>query len=148
MGRAILAVVLGYLTMAVIVFVCFSVAYQVLGADGSFEEGRFASSMAWNAMSIVVGLVAAWFGGMICARVAPRPRPLYALIILVLVFGALSAFMAMNEDKIPGSRSGDVGQFEAMTKAVMPVWISFLNPIIGAIGLFIGGSRARRGKTS
>jgi hypothetical protein len=148
MGRAILAVVLGYLTMFVIVFVCFTGAYLGLGADGAFEEGTYAPSIIWLAMSIVVGFVAACFGGNVCARVASRPRPLYALAVLILLFGALSAAGAMMEGGEPGVRSGDVGNFEAMTKAVMPAWIAILNSIIGAIGVFMGGGRARRGQTS
>ena len=45
----------------------------------------------WIALTIVLTAIAAVVGGCICARIAPRPGPLYVLIGLVLVLGLAMA---------------------------------------------------------
>ncbi len=78
MLRAIGSVVVGYLTMAVIVFGGLTVAYISLGADRAFEPGGYDISKVWLSVMFVVGVVAALAGGFgpEPAIALPTPRPL------------------------------------------------------------------------
>jgi len=71
MGRAILAVIVSYLVMAVFQFVVFSGVWTALGADGAFEAGSYDVSGTWIAQSLVVWLVAALLAAS-CARASHR----------------------------------------------------------------------------
>jgi hypothetical protein len=51
MVRSIVAVVVGYLVLAVGIFVGFSLLYLILGADGSFQAGSYKVSTTWVAVS-------------------------------------------------------------------------------------------------
>ena len=44
----------------------------------------------------------------------------------------------------PGPRGEDVSLMEAAAKSKQPGWLAWLNPVAGAIGLFVVGGRARR----
>ncbi len=103
------------------------------------------ASGTWIAVTFVLGLIAAVLGGFVCARIAPRPRPLYALIGLVVVLGLIGAVGTMFAED-PGPRSGDLDNLEAMMSAVTPLWVAFVNPVIGVIGVLLGGRRATRGQ--
>lgn len=142
MGRAILGVILGYVTMAVFVVVVFSAAFIVLGPDGAFREGAYTPSATWIVLSIVLSFVAALLGGIVCARIAPRPGPLRFLVGLVVVLGIVSAVAELAEDREPQVREADVSTFEAASKAEQPLWVSLLNPVIGVAGVLVGGRGA------
>ena len=145
MARTILGVIAGYLTMFVAVFLMFTVAYVALGTDGAFKPGSYDVSGVWIAISMVLGLVAAVAGGVVCAAVARNPKAPILLAVVVIVLGvllALPALMSPNGES-PGIRTGDVGNMEAMSKAKIPAWISLVNPVIGAVGVLIGGGMRR-----
>jgi hypothetical protein len=144
MLRAVLGVILGYLTMAVLVFVLFTAAYFAMGADGAFQPGSYDVSTLWLGVSIVLGFVAAVVGGIVCAAISRLPKPPLVLAVVVLVLGILSAIPVLTTS--PGDqeiRPGDVSNMDAMMKARQPVWTAFLNPVIGVVGV-LTGARLRR----
>ena len=146
MGRAIGSVVLGYVAMAVVVFVCMSVAYLLLGTEGSFRAGSYEVSGAWLVVTLVVGLGAAILGGFVCAAIAKTARPTRVLAAVVLVLGLAMAMPALT-DSDPGDervREGEVAMFDAMQEARQPNWVMLLNPLIGAIGVLVGAGLRRR----
>ena len=116
-----------------------------MGDEGAFREGSYEASGTWIAVTFVLGLIAAVLNGFVCARIAPRPRPLYALIGLVVVLGLIGAVGTMFAED-PGPRGDDVDNLEAMMNAVTPIWVAFVNPVIGVIGVLLGGRRATRGQ--
>src|SRR5262245_50184510 len=130
MGRAIASVIVGYVAMAGVVFVLFTLAYLILGASGSFKPDSYDVSMTWVFISIVVGLLAGVAGGYACALISKLPKPPTVLALLVLVLGVLSGIPVLMDKTDPGPRTGEVSNFEAMTKAKQPMWIVMLNPII------------------
>jgi hypothetical protein len=145
MLRAIAGVVLGYLTMAVLVFVLFTAAYLAMGVDGAFRPGSYDVSDAWIAMSVVVSLGAAIAGGFVCAAVSRLPKPPLVLALLALVLGVLSAIPHLTaEAGEPKERTGDVSNVDAMMAAKQPVWIALANPILGAAGVLVGARLKRR----
>jgi hypothetical protein len=150
--RAILGVIAGYIAIAVAVFALFSVAYLSLGAERAFRPGVYEVSGLWLGVSLVLGLVAAVVGGLVCAGIArPRSRAPIALAVLVVVLGAAQAALVMStEDARPLERAADVGNLQAMSNARTPPVALLVNPVIGAVGVLIGarlaGKRAPAGR--
>jgi uncharacterized membrane protein YeaQ/YmgE (transglycosylase-associated protein family) len=70
MVRKILAVVGGYVVMAVFVFVTFTLTYLTLGTEGSFQPNSFEVSGLWIVASIVLGFIGAVLGGLISITIA------------------------------------------------------------------------------
>jgi len=140
MGRAILAVIGGYVLMFVAVLVSFAVAYLVLGADGSFKEGTYDITVLWGGVSIVLGLAAAVAGGVVAAMIAKKgsnaPKVLAGVVLVVgLVF---SAIQLTSDRPDPGPRVGEVGFNDAMMKAEQPTWFTFMTPVLSAVGVLVG----------
>lgn len=140
MGRSILAVIAGYLAMAVGLFLMFTTAYLLMGAGGAFQAGNYQVSMLWIVLSFVVSLAAALVAGYVCAMIARSMGAPKFLAGLVLVLGLLQAgWLVVHPNPDPGARTGDVPNFEAMTKAQTPLWVTIIMSVIGAGGVMIGG---------
>jgi hypothetical protein len=143
MVRSILAVVAGYLAMGLLVFVLFSAAYLLMGADGAFRPGTYEVSALWLASSFVLGLVAALVGGYVCAVVARGGRAPLALACLVLILGLVAFALSQRGDGGDAVRAGRVSNSEARQRARTPAWVALLNPVVGAAGVLVG-ARLRR----
>lgn len=140
MGRTILAVLAGYATMFAVVFVCLAAGFAALGPEGAFEPGGYETSTLWLAIMIVVGLVAAVLGGVVCAAVARRRGAVLGLAVFVLLLGLAMAVPVLTAgDEAPKVRPEGVAMSEAMMEAKQPVWVALLNPLIGAGGALLGG---------
>jgi len=126
--RTGLGVVVGYAAMFVVMFIVFTGAFVLLGADGAFKEGSFEPSMVWIALSLVVGFVTALMGGWVCTKIAPSQ----------------GALMAMAED--PGARTDELSSMEAMMQAVTPVWVAAANVVVGVLGVWAGGKGGAKSK--
>ena len=146
MLKNILGVIGGYISMAVVVFVCFTIAYLVLGAEGSFQEGTYDVSFVWVIISIVLGFLAAMLGGFVCILIAGKKKAAMFLAGLVFVLGiifAIPAMSASDEDK-PLIRDSSVDNMEAMQNAIQPTWMSLLNPLLGAFGVMVGAGLRKK----
>ncbi|MBN1302260.1 MAG: hypothetical protein JW995_13675 [Melioribacteraceae bacterium] len=140
MLRNIGGVIVGYIAIFITIFVSFTVAYLILGSEGSFQEGTYKVSTAWIFVSILLGLIAAVIGGYISVLIAKNSIAGKILAGLVLILGILTGIMDMNRDlsEYPLARDGSVDNMEAMTNARQPSWFLILNPILGAAGVLIG----------
>lgn len=145
MLRATLAVIAGYVGLAIALFIGFTLFYLAIGTERAYEPGTFAVSTLWIAGSLPIGLVAAMCGGAICRLIARRHRPVVALAVLALVLGAAEAVFWIASDHVAEPRPDDVAVFDAAGKSVQPDWVAFANPIIGVVGILIGGRACRRG---
>ncbi len=142
MGRAIAAVVSGYVTMFAFVFISLSIAYLVMGPERSFLPGSYAVSTNWALVSLVLSFVAALCGGWVCGKVATTRKPVVILASIVVVLGLAMAIPTLQApDPSTLVRSGDVGNFEAFSKVRSPAWVSVLTPLLGAVGVLLGGRR-------
>lgn len=142
MIRSIAGVVVGYIAMALLVFILFSAAYLAMGTDRAFLPGSYQVSSLWLAVSTALSLVAALAGGYVAAAVSRGTSAPLVLACVVLVLGILFTIPALGQPD-PGPRAGDVGNIAAMQNARTPAWIMLLNPVIGALGVLVG-SRLRR----
>lgn len=140
MGKAILGIVLGYVAMALFIFVTFSIVYLLIGTEGAFHDGSYDVTLLWIVVSLVLGLIAAIIGGVVCAKLTRHPAGTKILAGLVLVLGLVMAIPALYtpDEPAPTVRTGEVTVMEAMQVAQQPVWITFANPVIGAIGVMLG----------
>lgn len=134
----------GYVVMAVFIMATFALAFPVLGIDRLFAPGTYEASTSWIALSLVLGLAGAMLGGWVAWYVSPKSRAVAALAGLVLVFGLFSAQAAQKEVVARGGPRGpNATMSDVMAHARQPTWITFLNPLLGAVGVLIGGRRRR-----
>ena len=125
MGRNIGAALLGFVVMVVLVLVL-SLGLLFVG-----------ESMV-VAGSIVVGLVAAVIGGVVCAKVATDAKGVWILIGAVVVVGLGMALLAgFATDMALEADLADMESFEE------PGWLTWVNPFIGAVGVYIGARLAK-----
>jgi len=141
MARTIIGVMAGYLAMFVLVSITLMGAFLLMGTDWSFKPGSFEASNAWVAMSLVANLIIGIIGGLICALIAKGGRAPLALAIVVFALGLLLAIPSViaHRQSAGKVRTGNVTQMEAMQNASEPIWVPFTFPVIGAIGVLIGG---------
>jgi hypothetical protein len=142
MGRSILGVVAGYIVIFVILFCVLTALYLTMGSDRAFQPGSFRPSTLWSVIEIVVGLGAAFVGGLTCISIARKRGAVTALIVVILVLGALGAIPVMKAASLPEAvREGGLSNMEAMMKARQPVWMAILNPLLGVAGVLLGSRR-------
>jgi hypothetical protein len=148
MGRAIVSVVIGYVVMFAAIFLAFSGLYLLLGQELSFKPGSYDPSVLWTLVSFALGVGAAILGGYVCARIAKTATPPKVLAGVVLVIGLLSAVPVLMVSATPTeTRTGEVGNLDAMMKAKQPAWVAVANPFVGLAGVLLG-ARLRRSSAS
>lgn len=143
MIRAILGVILGYLVMVVIVFCTFTASYLLLGADRTFQEGSFQVTGLWLAVSLTLSFLAAIAGGKVCRVVGGGLLAVLGLVALVVVLGGISAIYEIlaAAGSAPVARVGSTSNLQAMMNVKEPVSVALVLPIIGAVGVLIGGRK-------
>lgn len=146
MARSILSVVAGYATLALLIFVSFTLLYLLLGADRSFEPGSYDASTLWVMTSFPLGVAASVAAGYACAAIARGGRAPQVLAGVVLVLGLLFAIPVLRATDAAPPRAGDVSNMEAMQQARQPKWVALVNPFIGAVGVLVGAGLRRKGR--
>ncbi len=141
MLRNILAAIVGYLAMAALLFALFSLLWLTLGPSRVFEPGSWEVPADWVIVQLVLGLVAAYVGGQVCARLAHDASGATILIGLVIVLGVVNALM--SPEMAAGPRPDDVSMMEATAGGLQPTWFNWLNPLIGAAGVWFGSRKLR-----
>ena len=131
-------VVLGYLMMVAFVFLSFSIAYRIMGADRAFQPGVYDVTSLWIITSFMLGLAGAILGGYVCEAIARDERAPKLLAVLVLLLGFAFAVPVLTTTSPSAPREGDVSNSVAMQNAQQPPWVALLNPLFGAIGVLIG----------
>ena len=146
MLRSVLGVVVAYILMFILQVAVFMTIYTLVGPDWSFKPASYQASTRWTAMQFVVILVTCIIGGLICAVIAKGGKAPLALAAVVLVLGLGLAVLgtALRPANTHEVRIGNVPNMEAMNKARHPTWVLFLGPVIGAVGVLIGGKLRRR----
>jgi len=147
MGRTIVGIIVGYITMFVLVFLTFTCVFLLMGTEWSFKPNSFDASKRWIVMSLVANLIIGIIGGLVCAIIAKGGKAPTILALVVFVLGLLLAIPSLMAQRANASlvRTGAVTQTEAMQKAREPIWVPFTFPIIGAVGVLIGGKLKKKG---
>lgn len=142
MLRNILSIIVGWFTMAVLVFILLSITYLVLGTKGTFQPGTYDASMTWLITGLIVGIVAAAGGGIVCALIArnqtsPRVLAVVVLVVSLLVSGPRLVAETPESEERP---EGEVAMFDAMDRCEQPKWFLVTTAVTGAIGVLIGAA--------
>ncbi len=143
MGRTIAAVVVGYVVMALLIFVTFTLAYLAMGTERAFMPSSYNPTGLWLAASFALGLLASVVGGYVCAAIATSSKAPKILAGVVFVLGLLMAIPAITAKESPKVRTSEVSNMDAMMNAVQPTWVTLLNPFIGVGGTLLGASFKR-----
>ena len=146
MLRSILAVVVGYLVLAVFVSVTLMIGWIAVGPEVAFRAGTTRVAPAWLAINIPLSLAGAVLGGWIAALIGRHPRntPVKVLAGLVLVLGLLQAVMLVTTVRpAPTKPVTEMSMLEASAHGQQPVWYSFGIPILGAAAVILGGKLYR-----
>ncbi len=140
MWRTAGSVVVGYIAMALFIFLSFSLVYVAMGADRAYQPGTYEVSGLWMAVSLVLGLLGAVLGGWICLLIAKSLRGPQILAAVVFVLGLVTAFMYLGgpDADAPTVRDTAVGIFDAMQYSRTPNWINFANIVVGVVGVLLG----------
>ena len=141
MFKNIFAVVLGYLTTIVVVFVGLTIAYTIFGADGAFEVGTYDVTMPWIITMFVVNIAAAVLGGIVCAKKSEHSKnAVLSFMLLIFILGMFLAFSVMNApaDATLAVREPDIKMGDAMMNAQKPTWVLFADPFVGVLGIMLG----------
>jgi hypothetical protein len=143
MGKAIGSALAGYVVMFIAVFVLMTLSWYAVGAEGAFKPGIWEVTPLWNVLLVGAGLLAAWLGGFTTSRLSKDKRAWQILIGIVLVLGIGMALPALtgNTPAAPLPRPEALPMFEAMQNGQQPAWVALLNPIIGAVGAWLGARR-------
>jgi hypothetical protein len=145
MARSIIGVIVGYIAMFVLTFVAFTAEYMLLGTDHAFKPRTFVASNRWLAIAFAINFMVAVIGGFICAAIARGGKAPLVLAIVVFVLGLLFAIPSLMVPHTGAVRAtGDIPMFEAMQKAEEPRWVPFTFPIVGVVGVLIGGKLRKR----
>jgi len=139
MGRKIAGIVVGYLVMFVAVFATFSAAFVVMGADRAFQPGTYDVTGLWLVVSTVLSLAAAVLGGWVAVAIGKHAQAPRLLAVVVVVLGVVLAIPSLNAPATDEPRTEAVGNVDAMMKARQPNAVTLLNPVIGAVGVLVGG---------
>ena len=141
MLRNILAAIVGYIAIVAVLFALSSLLWLTLGASRAFQPGTWEVAGGWVLGSIVIGFAAAYVGGRVCARMAHDARGALILIGILLVLSVVSILMPV--EVATGPRPDDVGMLEATMNANQPTWLTWLNPVIGVLGVWLGSRKLR-----
>ncbi|HSR67302.1 MAG TPA: hypothetical protein VLU25_05120 [Acidobacteriota bacterium] len=147
MLRTIIAVVVGYIVMALLVFVLLTIAWMVVGPSFAFQPGTSKVTLGWIAVNLPLSFIAALAGGCTAAFIGRRSAPVKALACLVLALGLVFAVLHLAVDDPSGQEAvsevstAEMSAFEAASEAVQPAWYNFLIPFVGAAGVLLGGRR-------
>ena len=121
------AAVLGYVAMFVVSIVLSLILVFVV------SEGA-----GMTVASIVVSLVAAVLGGVVCAKVATDNGGMWILIAAVLVIGLGMTFLSPMMADMAADVVAEAGMTDAMDASIEPTWLTWLSPVLRAAGVYIG----------
>lgn len=147
MGRALLAVIAGFFTMFLLLFVLFTAAFLAMGAGAAFKPASYETSTTWNILSIFVTLAAAAAGGLVCAKVARTGAPVKVLAALLVAFGLVMAIPTFLATPPKEARPDSMANLDAMQQAQTPPAMAILNGLLNGVGVVLGGRKKLSMKT-
>jgi hypothetical protein len=146
MVRTAVAIVAGYAAIALFIMLAFTLLWLGIGQDRAFHPGTTSVTGLWLAGSMPLNLVAAMLGGWVAARIAvDRPQvAVTGLVVVLLLLGfgaAVATGVSVQGDVGPvAPHPPGMGPFEAASAAVQPLWVAWTLPLLGAVGVWLGGS--------
>lgn len=144
MLRTVIGILLGYAAVALTIMVSFTLLWLALGEGRAFHPGTTRVTPLWLLGAIPLNFLAAVLGGWVAAWI-DRARPqvaVFGLMGVILLFGvaaAVSRTLALPADPVASPPAG-LGPYEAATLAIQPLWVAWILPLVGIVGVWLGGS--------
>ena len=147
MLKSFLAVIASYAAMFAFMFAAFTGCYFALGTEGTFQTDSYNVTTVWAALTVVVCLLAGIIGGFLCAMIGKSKRTcqIFAFIVFLVSLLICTLPAMKRSPDAPNVRAGEVSTLDAMELAVSPMWLNFLNPVLGAAGVLLGARMKGRG---
>jgi hypothetical protein len=84
--------------------------------------------------------------GFLCAVISKSWRTCQLLAFVAFFVTSVSCVLQVRRTNpdAPNTRAGEVEYFDAMNLAVAPRWLTFINPLVSGIGVFLGAGLKRR----
>jgi uncharacterized membrane protein len=140
--RTVIAVIVGFVSMAVFTFALSIAPWYLFGVDTVLEQGRFETTPLITVYSVAIAFIGALLGGLIVKQIGRRMAGVVILAFLGLIVGTANAIGQINKPE-PGARESDVTVMQAMSARKEPEWFTFLIPVVGVAGVLIGGRIGR-----
>jgi len=146
MIRSILAIIVSYVVLFVLFMAIFTGCYFILGIERVFQPDSYEVSTLWIILTLVIALLVTMFAGYLCAAISKNWRACQVFALIVFLLALWRCFSGMKRDSEgPNVRAGDVTYLEAISHAVTPMWLHFVNPIVNGAGILLGARMKRRG---
>jgi len=146
MLKSIVAIIVSYIVMFVLFMAIFVGCYFALGVERVFQPDSYEVSTLWIILTLVIALLVTMFAGYLCAAISKNWRACQVFALIVFLLALWQCFTGMKRDSEgPNVRAGDVTYLEAISHAVTPMWLHFVNPIVNGAGILLGARMKRRG---
>ncbi|HKP03240.1 MAG TPA: hypothetical protein VJU77_07710 [Chthoniobacterales bacterium] len=148
MLKSIIAIIVSYIVMFAVFMAIFTCLYFLLGVERVFQTDSYEVSMMWIVLTLVIGFIVSMFSGYLCAAISKSWRTCQIFALIVFLLALIQCFSALKRNPdAPNVRAGEVGMFDAMSLAVTPLWLHFVNPILSGAAVLLGARMKRRGDT-
>lgn len=145
MLKSILAIIVSYVVMFVLFMAIFVGCYFALGIERVFQPDSYEVSTLWVVLTLVIAFLVTMFAGYLCAAISTNWRACQVFALIVFLLALWQCFSGMKRDSEgPNVRAGDVTYLEAISHAVTPMWLHFVNPIVNGAGILLGARMKRR----
>lgn len=146
MLRPLLGALVGYVTIVIWTMACLSAIWVLGGPSFAFEPGTTRLTSAWAGVALLLGFVGAFLGGWIASIGGGESGRRAAMILAaaVLAVGVWSAVARTRPKPPEPPRSmARLKAWEVSRHAIQPRWYAFLTPIVGFLGVSLGGTMRR-----
>jgi uncharacterized membrane protein YjjP (DUF1212 family) len=149
MLKSIIAIIVSYVAGTILFFAVATGCFFALGVERVFQPFSYDISNTWLALTLGVSLLSAMFAGFLCAVISKSWRTCQLLAFVAFFVTSISCVLQVRRTNpdAPNTRAGEVEYFDAMNLAVAPRWLTFINPLVSSIGVFLGAGLKRRGTT-
>ncbi len=141
--RGIAGVIAGWIVALLVGFASLFLLWSVLGAEKAFEPNSWVMSNSWVFANMGMGLIAAFAAGLVCKLISASTTAVRVFAGIVLVLGLAGAAVGQppaSTTTATEAPTANTTLIEAMQSARKTSVHSWTQPVIGCIGILLGGA--------
>lgn len=145
MVRTIAAIVVGYIVIVLLVLGLGVAAYAGIGIENAYQDKSWHATPIIGVLTLISGVFAAVVGGWVAGKIDAKPRGSRGLAGVLLVLG-LGMAALQTTWPAPPPRTEPATMKLAMEHSSDhrdPAWVTWLLPLIGSVGVIVGGAGTR-----